>query len=186
MARLCRCHSPEEKRAVGGRGRLLIGPRVFDRLAISGVVRTEGEELQALLSGLKRPWRRGRYTYGVQRTNIKELVAELDSAAAAENDGDLLGVGMAMREGAALAGKQAEQRDTGVLGSQGAARHPGLSTIAESVSRCCVVGRDQVDSREGFRHRTPSLGELRSIAPAAAKVLCRADPARRRRAQPPN
>jgi len=65
-------------RSVGGRCLLLIGPGVFDRLAVSGVVRTEGEKLQAILSGLEGPRRCGRYAYGVQRTEVDELVVELD------------------------------------------------------------------------------------------------------------
>jgi hypothetical protein len=56
------------------------------------VVRTEGEELQAVLPGLERPRRRWRYTYGVQRADVEQLAVELDPAAAAENDVDLLGV----------------------------------------------------------------------------------------------
>src|SRR4051794_21259249 len=85
---------------------LLIGPVVFDRLAVSGMVRTEGEELQALWSGLEGPRRRGGYANGVQRSDIEELAVELDPAASAEDDIDLLGIGMSMREGAALPGKQ--------------------------------------------------------------------------------
>src|SRR5439155_5654101 len=85
---------------------------VFDRLAVSGVVSTEGEKLQAVRSGLERPRRRGRYADGVQRTDVEELAVELDPAAPAERDIDLLGVRMAMREWAALAGAQAEERCT--------------------------------------------------------------------------
>jgi hypothetical protein len=131
---------------------LLISPGVFDRLAVSRVVRTEGEKLQALLSGLERPCRRGRYAYGVQRTNVEELVVELDSAAPTEYDIDLLGVGMAMCEWAALAGEQAKERDTGALSSQGVPRNPRFPTVAEPVSRSRVVNRGQADFREGFRH----------------------------------
>jgi hypothetical protein len=64
---------------------LLISPGVFDRLAVPRVVRTEGEKLQAILSGLERPRRRGRYAYGVQRTDVEELVVELDPAAIASH-----------------------------------------------------------------------------------------------------
>lgn len=60
------------------------------------MVRTEGEKLQAILSGLEGTRRRGRYANGVQRTDVKELVGELDPAAPAENDIDLLGIGMSM------------------------------------------------------------------------------------------
>jgi hypothetical protein len=132
---------------------LLISPGVFDRLAISGVVRTEGEKLQAILSGLERPRRRGRYAYGVQRTDVDELIVELDSAASAEDDTDLLGVGMAMCEWAALAGEQAKERDTDALSSQGVARNPRFPTVAKPVSRGRVVNRGQADFREGFRHK---------------------------------
>jgi len=58
----------------------LIGPGVLDRLAVTGVVSTEGEELQAIPSGLERPRRGGRYAYGVERTDVEELAVEPDPA----------------------------------------------------------------------------------------------------------
>src|SRR5436309_14015651 len=48
---------------------LSISPGVFDRLAVSGVVSTEGEKLQAVRAGPERPPRRGRNAGGVQRTD---------------------------------------------------------------------------------------------------------------------
>jgi hypothetical protein len=130
---------------------LSISPGVCDRLAVSGVVSAEGEKLQAIMSGLERPRRRGRYSNGVQRADVDELVIELDPAAPVENDVDLLGVGMAMREWAALAGKQAKERDTGALSSQGFARHPRFPTVAKPISGGRVVNRGQVDFRECCR-----------------------------------
>jgi hypothetical protein len=82
--------------------RLWIGPGVFDWLAVAGMVGTEGEKLQALGSGLEGARRRWRYANRDQRTDVEELVVELDSAASSENDVDLLGLGMSMCEGAAL------------------------------------------------------------------------------------
>jgi len=122
------------------------------------MVRTEGEKLQALLSGLEGPRCRGRYANGVQRTDVQELIVELDPAAPAENDVDLLGIGMSMCEGAALPGEQAKERDTGALGPQRVARHTRLPAIAKAVPRDRVVDRGQADIREGFRHETPSFG----------------------------
>jgi hypothetical protein len=142
----------------------LISPGVFDRLAVSGMVRTEGEELQAILSGLERPRRRGRYAYGVKRTYVDELVVELDSAAPAENDIDLLGICVAMCEWAALAWEQAKERDTGALSSQRLARTPRFPTVAKPVSRGRVINRGQADFREGSRHKTPLWVGCRIIA----------------------
>jgi adenylate kinase len=136
----------------------LISPGVFDGLAVSGVVTAEGEELEAVLSGLERTCRRGRHPDAVQRTDVEELAVEPDPAAPAENDIDLLGVGMAMGERASLAWTQAKERDTGALGSQRFARNARFPTVAEPVSRGRVVDRGQADLREGFRHKTPSLG----------------------------
>ena len=120
-------------------------------------MRTEREKLQAILSGLERSCRRGRYAYGVQWTNLEELAIELRSAAPTQHYIDLLGIGMAMCEGAALAGEQAEERDTGALSGQGVPRNPRFPTVAEPVARSRVVNRGQADFGEGFRHETPSL-----------------------------
>ena len=131
------------------------------------MVGTEGEKLQAIRTGLERPRRRGRNADGVQRNDVEDLVVELDSSAPAENDVDLLGVGMAMCEWAALAREHAKERDTGALSSQGFARNPCFPMVAPTPSRGDVVDRGQADFREGFRHKTPSLGGCRIIASGA-------------------
>src|SRR5436190_5885613 len=116
------------------------------------MMRTEGEKLQALLSGLEGPRCRGRYANRVQRTDVNELVVELDPAAPAENDIDLLGVDMSMCEWAALPGEQAKERDTSAPSPQCVARDPRFPAVAKAVPRGRVVNGGQVDLREGFRH----------------------------------
>ena len=76
------------------------------------MVSTEGKKLQALWPSLEGARRRRRYANGVLRTDVEELVVELDPAAPAQNDIDLLRFGMAMCERAALAWEQAKVSDT--------------------------------------------------------------------------
>src|SRR4051794_34070732 len=97
------------------------------------MVRAEGDELQALRSGLEGARRRRRDADGVQRGDVEDLVVELDPTGPAEDDIDLLGVGVSMRERAALAGQQAKVRDTGALGLQRLTRDPRLPAVAEAV-----------------------------------------------------
>src|SRR4051794_34706708 len=99
----------------------------------------EGEELQGASSGLEGPRRRGRDADGVQPTDVEELAVELDPAAPAEHDVDLLGIGMPMRERAALPGAQAKERDTGALGPERVARDPRFPAVAEAVGRGRVL-----------------------------------------------
>jgi hypothetical protein len=127
------------------------------RLAVAGVVGTEGQELQAVRSRLERPRRRGRHADAVQRADVQQLVVELDPTVPAEHDIDLFGLGMAMGERAALAGPQAKEGDAGALSREGLAGHPRFPAVAEAVRRGRIVDRVQVELREGFRHETPSI-----------------------------
>ena len=114
---------------------LLIGPSVVYRLAVSGMVRAEREKLQALWPRLEGARGRGGHADGVLRTDVEELVVELDPAAPAQNDIDLLGFGMAVRERAALLRKQAKVRDTGALGPERRSRDARFPAVAEAVPR---------------------------------------------------
>src|SRR4051812_30780760 len=116
------------------------------------MVSTEGEKLQTVRPGLERSRRRRRYTDRVQRTDVEDLVVELDPALAAEHDIDLFGVGVAMGERAALAGKQAKERDAGALGGQCVAGDSRFPAVSKPVCRRRVVDRGQADFREGAGH----------------------------------
>ena len=130
-----------------------------------GMVSADGEELQALGPGLEGPRRRGRDADGVQRADVAELVVELDPAAPAQDDVDLLGGGVAVGERAALPGPQAEEGHPGALGAQRGARDPGLPAVAEAVPRGRVVDRVQADLREGVGHAAGLPGPAAQVTP---------------------
>src|SRR3954469_16370062 len=131
---------------------LLLGPRVLDRLAVARGVGAKREQPGAIRSGLECPRGRRRHPYRVERNHVEELPVELHPPAPAQDDVDLLGVDMPVRERAALAGAQAKVRDAGALGGQRLARDPRFPAVAEPVRRGRIVDRDEIHPREGLRH----------------------------------
>src|SRR4051795_6257914 len=131
---------------------LLLGPPGPDGPAVARVVGSEGEQFEAVRSGLECPRGRRRHPYRVERNHVEELPVELHPPVPAQDDVDLLGVDMPVRERAALAGAQAKVRDAGALGGQRLARDPRFPAVAEPVRRGRVVDRDEIHPREGLRH----------------------------------
>lgn len=61
-------------------------------------MRPEGDELETVRSGLERARDLGLDADRVERTNVADPIVELDLAGAAQDDVDLLGLGVAVGE----------------------------------------------------------------------------------------
>src|SRR5215211_1759976 len=131
----------------------LRGPLVLDRLAIARVVRSKGEELEAIGPCLEGTCDLGRDTDGVERMHVEDLIVELDLAVAPEDHINLLGTRMAVRKGRSLACVQPEVRDSRLLGTERRPGHARLPPIVESVRWRRVLDVVQVETRVRTRHR---------------------------------
>jgi hypothetical protein len=87
------------------------------------MVRTEGENLQALWPGLEGTSGRGRYANGVLRADVEDLVVELDSRPL----------------------PQAKVRDTGALSPERLARDACFPAVAETVPRSLRRRRERLN-----------------------------------------
>src|SRR3954464_7386497 len=108
---------------------------VADQLAVALVARPEGEELQPVVAGLEGARDSGRDADRVQRRDVAHVVVELDPAAAAHDDIDLLGVLMAMGEALALARLDPMKREADRLAAQVPAREARLLRLREAELR---------------------------------------------------
>src|SRR3954454_17134583 len=107
--------------------RLSVAPEVVaDQLAVALVARPEGEELQPVVAGLEGPGDGRRDADRVQRRDVAHVVVELDPAGAAQDDIDLLGVLVAVREALALAGLDPVKGEADRLAAEVAAREARL------------------------------------------------------------
>src|SRR4051794_34959899 len=110
-------------------------------------MRAEGDELQTIGSGLERSRDLRSDADRVQAAHIEDLVVELDPPSAAQDDVDLLRLGMAVRERRALARPQTKMRDAGPLGLEGRSRDARLPTVIKPGARCRVLDVVEVDVR---------------------------------------
>src|SRR4051812_708101 len=73
-------------------------PGLVDELSVPGMMRAEGDELQTLGSGLEGSRDLRSDADRVQGAKVEDLVVELDPPGAAQDDVDLLGLGVAVGE----------------------------------------------------------------------------------------
>lgn len=123
------------------------------------MVRTEGEELEAVRPSLEGARDVRRDTDRVEGTNLRDLIAELDSAGAAENHVDLLRVRMTVGERGSLAGPQPEMGDAHLLGSERRPGHACFPAIIEPIPGAASSNVVQVDLRVRTGHLLSSLSE---------------------------
>jgi hypothetical protein len=123
--------SPIQKLAVSEP--LLIDPVIVDRFSVGVVVRSKGDELEALGAGLEGSRYPGRDAYCVSSPNVEDLGVELYPPVAREDHVDLFPALVAMHEGRPLARVEPEVRQARLLCVQILARDPRLPPVPEAV-----------------------------------------------------
>src|SRR5205823_9545762 len=127
-------------------------PPALDQLAVAAVPRTEGQDLHALRSGLERAHDARRDPERVQRSELEDLVVELDPSRSIDDDVDLLGVLVPVPERLTLAGLEPLVADPGVLGVEVGPREACLLHVADAESRGDVLDLHEVLERVGSGH----------------------------------
>jgi hypothetical protein len=93
-------------------------PPLGEELAVAGAQGAEGEQLEAVRTALEGPGHGGGDADGVQRSDLRDVVVELDPAPARQDDVDLLGVLVAVAEGLAGACPDAVMAEARLLGPE--------------------------------------------------------------------
>src|ERR671934_657256 len=128
--RTCTESSAAAERCVlpGSARRCSVDPgRVYeDAVAAVWAIGADGDQLEAVVSGLERPHRCGVDANDIPATELADLVVESDLSGAADDDVGLLLFAVAMRRRRADAGAIAQIGDAKVLGVEVLAREPPL------------------------------------------------------------
>ena len=144
---------------ITSRGRL-VAPPALDDLAVALVVRSEGEQLEAVRPGLERAGDRRRDAQRVERGRVDDLVVELRAPRAGEHDVDLLGVLVDVTERNALVGLDALMRDAGVRRLEVLAGEARLLDLAVAERLGGVLDVGELLERVGGGHRRPPVDRV--------------------------